>query len=137
MMECFVGTLRVYEVAKKYNMLGSDVRYLAENNLVKAEYKNSIWYINIESLEKTLKEIEEGFLLESHKDITRNHLEAFQRDVIGISVERASNILNLSKGTIRGYIRSGIVTHFYTFWSGKKLINISFFNIINQSNLFC
>lgn len=110
MMECFVGTLRVYEVAKKYNMLGSDVRYLAENNLVKAEYKNSIWYINIESLEKTLKEIEEGFLLESHKDITRNHLEAFQRDVIGISVERASNILNLSKGTIRGYIRSGIVS---------------------------
>lgn len=110
MMDCFVGTLRVYEVAEKYNMLGSDVTYLAENNLVRAEYKNSIWYINIESLEKTLKEIEEGFLLASYKDITRRHLEAFQKGVVGISVDKASMILNLSRGTIRGYIRSGIVS---------------------------
>lgn len=110
MMDCFIGTLRVYEVAEKYNMLGSDVTYLAENNLVRAEYKNAIWYINIESLEKTLKEIEEGFLLTSYKDITRRHLEAFQKGVTGISVDKASMILNLSRGTIRRYIRSGIVS---------------------------
>lgn len=108
-MNYFCDTLRVHEIEDKYDIAKADVTYMAESGIVESTRINKIWYLNVRSLEETIKEIQSAFCLDKPSDITRTYLIAFQNGANGLKVEEVSKRLGISTGAIRMYIRSGDV----------------------------
>lgn len=104
--EFLKNTVTLEDAKRKYNLAEHYVRYLIDEELVKTMNINKKDYIDITSMNDTLKKVQDDFYLNGISDITLSHLKAFKNGHKGKSVEMVSEELEIRSGTLLEYIRN-------------------------------